>query len=141
MGGDTHLAAANAMMGEQLDREMRHLRALHGSMSGGAAAVGGGGGAAGARSGTSGTSGTNGTASGSVGAVAKSMGREAAMAAARANPSGFVLKPQREGGGNNLYGSEMVAALDAMSPEELGSYILMERIEPPTARNVLLRNG
>ena len=138
MGGDTHLAAANAMMGEQLDREMRHLRALHGSMSGGAAAVGGGGGAAGARSGTSGTSGT---ASGSVGAVAKSMGREAAMAAARANPSGFVLKPQREGGGNNLYGSEMVAALDAMSPEELGSYILMERIEPPTARNVLLRNG
>ena len=52
-----------------------------------------------------------------------------------------MLKPQREGGGNNLYGDEMLAAFDSLSPEELGAFILMERIEPPTARNLLLRNG
>ena len=69
------------------------------------------------------------------------IGRTAAIAAARANPAGYVLKPQREGGGNNLYGSEMLAAFDSLSPEELASYILMERIEPPSVRNILLRNG
>lgn len=69
------------------------------------------------------------------------IGRTAAIAAARANPPGYVLKPQREGGGNNLYGSEMLAAFDSLSPEELASYILMERIEPPSVRNILLRNG
>ena len=69
------------------------------------------------------------------------MTRDEAIAAARARPHGFVLKPQREGGGNNLYGDEMLAAFDSLSPEELGAFILMERIEPPTARNLLLRNG
>lgn len=27
------------------------------------------------------------------------------IAKAKANPDGFVLKPQREGGGNNFYGA------------------------------------
>jgi len=52
-----------------------------------------------------------------------------------------VLKPQREGGGNNLYGEEMSAALGTMSAAERASYILMERIVPPTHAVPLMREG
>ena len=58
---------------------------------------------------------------------------------ALANPRGFVLKPQREGGGNNLYESEMCEALKSMSKSELKSYILMERIFPPHIENYIVR--
>lgn len=61
------------------------------------------------------------------------MGKEGdqAIAEALAAPSRFVLKPQREGGGNNLYGEEMVQALERLKAiEERASYILMEKIEP-----------
>jgi hypothetical protein len=40
-----------------------------------------------------------------------------AVANAVAAPKGFVLKPQREGGGNNLFGEEMAAALRRMGGE------------------------
>ena len=43
-----------------------------------------------------------------------------------------MLKPQREGGGNNLYGEaarEKVAARTG-----LAAYILMQRIQPPIHR-------
>ncbi len=56
------------------------------------------------------------------------------------NPDDYVLKPQREGGGNNLYGAELVAALAEMGPDELSSYILMERIRPPHQTAVLVRD-
>ncbi|CAK4693734.1 hypothetical protein LEN26_012836 [Aphanomyces euteiches] len=58
-----------------------------------------------------------------------------------ANPRGFVLKPQREGGGNNLYGDEVVDAIHTFTPAELESYILMERILPQEQTAVLVRNG
>ena len=61
------------------------------------------------------------------------------MARAIANPDAFVLKPQREGGGNNLYGAELAAALAAGAG--LSAYILMQRILPPPATAILLRNG
>ncbi len=44
------------------------------------------------------------------------------------SPERFVLKPQREGGGNNLYGEEMKTALQNLTEEEQHAYILMERI-------------
>jgi len=63
----------------------------------------------------------------------------------------FVLKPQREGGGYNFYGTDVA---DKLRPhvrirddgkvtlgEELGEYILMERIFPPLQTAVLLRAG
>lgn len=37
-----------------------------------------------------------------------------AVEMALANPDRYVLKPQREGGGNNIYGSEIPAALKVM---------------------------
>ncbi|XP_047396883.1 glutathione synthetase isoform X2 [Sciurus carolinensis] len=72
------------------------------------------------------------------------MGEEGdqAITEALAAPSRFVLKPQREGGGNNLYGEEMVQALEQLKDhEERASYILMEKIEPEPFENCLLRPG
>lgn len=64
-----------------------------------------------------------------------------AVASALANPHGFVLKPQREGGGNNLYDDELVEALSSMSYEERGAYILMQKILPPSVPGKLIRSG
>ena len=64
-----------------------------------------------------------------------------AVASALANPNGFVLKPQREGGGNNLYDDDLVKALSSMSYEERGAYILMQKIMPPSVPGKLIRSG
>ncbi|KAL2887232.1 Glutathione synthetase [Ceratocystis lukuohia] len=53
----------------------------------------------------------------------------------------FVLKPQREGGGNNIYRSAIPAYLQSIPEETWGSYILMKLITPPPVTNVILRNG
>ncbi|KAL7752216.1 Glutathione synthetase [Sorochytrium milnesiophthora] len=60
---------------------------------------------------------------------------------ALAQPERFVLKPQREGGGNNLYGDELRQKLQQMTPSERNAYVLMDLIRPPPLRNVLIRNG
>ncbi len=57
------------------------------------------------------------------------IGDESASETACRTPERFVLKPQREGGGNNLYGEEMTQKLRSMSEGEKDAYILMERIE------------
>eukprot|EP00527_Entomoneis_sp_CCMP2396_P006824 CAMPEP_0198148864 /NCGR_PEP_ID=MMETSP1443-20131203/43784_1 /TAXON_ID=186043 /ORGANISM="Entomoneis sp., Strain CCMP2396" /LENGTH=563 /DNA_ID=CAMNT_0043813713 /DNA_START=482 /DNA_END=2173 /DNA_ORIENTATION=- len=79
------------------------------------------------------------------------------------NESQFVLKPQREGGGYNFYGSQMAdrlkaqvtlsststsgddndnaAKITAINHQVLGEYILMERLFPPEQRAILLRGG
>ncbi|KFB42034.1 AGAP000534-PA-like protein [Anopheles sinensis] len=64
-----------------------------------------------------------------------------AVALANANPERFVLKPQREGGGNNVYGADIPTALDAMSPDERSAWILMERIFPPLSTGYMIRPG
>ena len=61
------------------------------------------------------------------------------IASALADPEGFVLKPQREGGGNNYYGSAMVAALQRRAG--LGAFILMERIRPAVTAALFMRKG
>jgi glutathione synthase len=53
----------------------------------------------------------------------------------------YVLKPQREGGGNNIYGEDILSAFKTMSAEELSAYILMEKILPPSQRSTLIRRG
>mmetsp|Transcript_29334 Transcript_29334/g.41527 ORF Transcript_29334/g.41527 Transcript_29334/m.41527 type:complete len:133 (+) Transcript_29334:656-1054(+) len=60
---------------------------------------------------------------------------------ALANPGGYVVKPQREGGGNNLYNQELVQALKTMTYEERGAYILMQKIMPPVTKGTLIRRG
>lgn len=54
----------------------------------------------------------------------------------------FVLKPQREGGGNNVYGAEVRTALLRMRrSRERAAYVLMERILPPTVAGYVVRPG
>lgn len=53
----------------------------------------------------------------------------------------YVLKPQREGGGNNIYRSAIPAFLASVPEAHWASYILMELITPPPVHNVILRNG
>ncbi|KAI5864523.1 glutathione synthase [Durotheca rogersii] len=54
---------------------------------------------------------------------------------------GYVLKPQREGGGNNIYRSAIPAFLKSIPEAHWPSYILMELITPPAVKNTILRNG
>ena len=65
----------------------------------------------------------------------------AAVKAALAHPEDFVLKPQREGGGNNLYRQELSDKLSSASPTELSAYILMSRIVPPVYQMALVRDS
>lgn len=66
---------------------------------------------------------------------------EAAIQSALSDPNGYVLKPQREGGGNNFYKEEMAMRLQTMSREDLSAYILMERIVPIPQSASLIRIG
>ncbi|KAM4563030.1 glutathione synthetase isoform 1-T3 [Odontesthes bonariensis] len=62
------------------------------------------------------------------------------VAMALASPDRFVLKPQREGGGNNIYGSEICRVLEAVKDNtERTAYILMDKINPIPVQNYLLR--
>ncbi|XP_071394968.1 glutathione synthetase-like [Centroberyx affinis] len=62
------------------------------------------------------------------------------VAMALAAPDQFVLKPQREGGGNNIYGSEICKVLEgAKGSTERTAYILMDLIHPSPVDNYLLR--
>ncbi|KAM7410832.1 hypothetical protein PAMA_021001 [Pampus argenteus] len=63
-----------------------------------------------------------------------------AVAMALANPDAFVLKPQREGGGNNCFGEDIVKLLqEVKNDKRRAAYILMDRIRPRTEQNILLR--
>ena len=56
-----------------------------------------------------------------------------------ANPELYVLKPERDGGGNNLFGKELQEKL--CSGEPTSQYLLMKRISPPEVDVPMLRNG
>lgn len=53
----------------------------------------------------------------------------------------YVLKPQREGGGNNVYRKDIPDFLKELPETHWPAHILMEMIEPPTQQNVIFRNG
>ncbi|KAF7556084.1 hypothetical protein G7046_g6409 [Stylonectria norvegica] len=53
----------------------------------------------------------------------------------------YVLKPQREGGGNNVYRGAIPEYLKSIPETHWGSFILMELITPPPVTNTILRNG
>lgn len=53
----------------------------------------------------------------------------------------YVLKPQREGGGNNVYRRAIPEFLKSIPESKWPAYILMEMIEPPAQRNTIFRNG
>ena len=71
-------------------------------------------------------------------------GKHAIGIATDANKArGYVLKPQREGGGNNIYGIKIPPFISSLGDDskKYRSHILMELIEPPALRNSIFRNG
>ena len=54
---------------------------------------------------------------------------------------GYVMKPQREGGGNNIYGLDIPVALDTMTTDERSAYIFMELIQPPEIQGTMVKSG
>ncbi|XP_027352819.1 glutathione synthetase, chloroplastic-like [Abrus precatorius] len=60
------------------------------------------------------------------------------------SPELFVMKPQREGGGNNIYGDALrdtLLKLQEAGFQEDAAYILMQRIFPASSAAILVRNG
>lgn len=52
------------------------------------------------------------------------------------------MKPQREGGGNNVYGKDIREAMLRMkNTRERAAWILMERINPPISTGYMIRPG
>jgi len=72
-------------------------------------------------------------------------GSEEILEKAEAQPEGFVLKPQREGGGNNIYGEDVATTVRKLRQDESGAglaaYILMQRIFPALNKSYLIRDG
>jgi glutathione synthetase len=66
---------------------------------------------------------------------------EETIAMVRSKPGGFVMKPQREGGGNNIYGEDIPAVLDGLNREQRDAYIFMDLIRTPEACGALVRRG
>ncbi|KAI0036289.1 glutathione synthase [Vararia minispora EC-137] len=61
---------------------------------------------------------------------------------ARARAPDLVLKPQREGGGNNVYRSSIPSFLSALPARERRAWIAMELIRPPAGvGGYLVRSG
>jgi hypothetical protein len=60
---------------------------------------------------------------------------------ARTEHSRLVLKPQREGGGNNVYKEAIPSFLDTLSAEERKAWIAMRLIDVPERGGLLLRAG
>ncbi|XP_067130688.1 glutathione synthetase-like isoform X2 [Centruroides vittatus] len=55
-------------------------------------------------------------------------------------PEKFVLKPQREGGGHNVYGKNVKKVLEEISSsKEREGYILMELINSPSVENYIIQ--
>lgn len=64
------------------------------------------------------------------------------LATSLTDSHGYVLKPQREGGGNNIYRTAIPPFLQSLGSEDKwAGHILMELIEPPSQRNAIVREG
>ena len=54
-----------------------------------------------------------------------------------ANPQNYVLKPQKEGGGNNFFGQELQQIL--IKGDKIDQYLLMDMISAPILKTLMLR--
>jgi len=57
------------------------------------------------------------------------------------DPSGYVLKPQREGGGNNLWGDDMCKVLREATAAQRSAFILMQKINTTPQKVACVRRG
>lgn len=56
-------------------------------------------------------------------------------------PEDFVLKPQREGGGNNIYKEDIPKFLKSIPESTWAGYVLMELIHPSLEKNIMIKDG
>ncbi|XP_055508707.1 glutathione synthetase-like [Leucoraja erinacea] len=64
------------------------------------------------------------------------------IAKALEDPGAYVLKPQREGGGNNIFDEELAHVLGHIKGDsQRSAYILMDRFKPQVVKNYLLHPG
>lgn len=64
--------------------------------------------------------------------------REQNIELLRQNPHGFVLKPNREGGGNNKYDDDIIDLITNQA-DHLSYFIGMEKVVPPTCTTCLIK--
>ena len=57
------------------------------------------------------------------------------------HPDDYVLKPQREGGGNNYFGTDILKILPTIKKEEQKAYIMMEKIQALPHSSIQIVNG
>ena len=57
------------------------------------------------------------------------------------NPSEYILKPQREGGGNNLYDDDLIKVLTTWDKKDIAQFLIMEKIRAPKIKHYMLRAG
>ncbi|XP_077982662.1 glutathione synthetase-like [Glandiceps talaboti] len=72
------------------------------------------------------------------------MGEEGDNTVKRAmdDPDKYVLKPQREGGGNNIFGTDISTTLEEIGKDiRRSEYILMDRVRPAVIPNYQVRHG
>lgn len=55
-------------------------------------------------------------------------------------PSSWIVKPQREGGGHNIYNDELVTFLRTADKRSRAAHILMEKIHASMEENTLIRD-
>ena len=90
----------------------------------------------------SGSGSSSGSGSAGAGAGAGSFGAAEAVAAAEKDGNPWVLKPQREGGGNNYYGPALSSFLAANKHSPvLSAFVLMQRIFPQPRPAAFVRGG
>ncbi|KAI8809864.1 glutathione synthase [Cladochytrium replicatum] len=65
----------------------------------------------------------------------------AAVEKALKDPAKYVMKPQREGGGNNIYGKDIPGFLSKLTVNEREAFILMDLINHVPVENIMVRNG
>ncbi|XP_078603162.1 glutathione synthetase-like [Branchiostoma floridae x Branchiostoma japonicum] len=61
---------------------------------------------------------------------------------ATTNPQDYIMKPQREGGGNNIFGEDIRTLLNKLGDsEERTAYVVMDRIHPAIVPNYHIKAG
>ncbi|KAL3105846.1 hypothetical protein niasHT_026621 [Heterodera trifolii] len=55
------------------------------------------------------------------------------------NPQNYVIKPNREGGGHNIWGEDLKQKLLTFTKDERNAHILMEKLNPMVVHNYIVR--
>lgn len=62
------------------------------------------------------------------------------LAMVEADPTLYVLKPQREGGANNYFNTDIITMMKTLTHVELSTYLLMEKIDSAAHIGYFIRN-